>query len=230
MGVPENDIKALQHRVAALSQRIRELESAAEEAEETRQALALSEQRFRLAFQTSPDAISLTRAQDGMLVDVNGGFTEITGWTREEAIGATSVEMELWVDVETRRRMATEIEERGVVRNLEAQFRRKDGSILWGLFSARALMLDGELHLMSVARDIDAWRRAEREREELREALQEAQRLESIARLASGVAHDFNNMLTVIRGFTGLLSKQLRDDRCGPRWTRSTTRRRAPRS
>ena len=52
MGVPENDIKALQHRVAALSQRIRELESAAEEAEETRQALALSEQRFRLAFQT----------------------------------------------------------------------------------------------------------------------------------------------------------------------------------
>ena len=212
MGVPENDIKALQHRVAALSQRIRELESAAEEAEETRQALALSEQRFRLAFQTSPDAISLTRAQDGMLVDVNGGFTEITGWTREEAIGATSVEMELWVDVETRRRMATEIEERGVVRNLEAQFRRKDGSILWGLFSARALMLDGELHLMSVARDIDAWRRAEREREELREALQEAQRLESIARLASGVAHDFNNMLTVIRGFTGLLSKQLRDE------------------
>jgi len=212
VGVPENDIKALQHRVAALSQRIRELESAAEEAEETRQALALSEQRFRLAFQTSPDAISLTRAQDGMLVDVNGGFTEITGWTREEAIGATSVEMELWVDVETRRRMATEIEERGVVRNLEAQFRRKDGSILWGLFSARALMLDGELHLMSVARDIDAWRRAEREREELREALQEAQRLESIARLASGVAHDFNNMLTVIRGFTGLLSKQLRDE------------------
>ena len=212
MGVPENDIKALQHRVAALSQRIRELESAAEEAEETRQALALSEQRFRLAFQTSPDAISLTRAQDGMLVDVNGGFTEITGWTREEAIGATSVEMELWVDMETRRRMATEIEERGVVRNLEAQFRRKDGSILWGLFSARALMLDGELHLMSVARDIDAWRRAEREREELREALQEAQRLESIARLASGVAHDFNNMLTVIRGFTGLLSKQLRDE------------------
>ena len=212
MGVPENDIKALQHRVAALSQRIRELESAAEEAEETRQALALSEQRFRLAFQTSPDAISLTRAQDGMLVDVNGGFTEITGWTREEAIGATSVEMELWVDVETRRHMATEIEERGVVRNLEAQFRRKDGSILWGLFSARALMLDGELHLMSVARDIDAWRRAEREREELREALQEAQRLESIARLASGVAHDFNNMLTVIRGFTGLLSKQLRDE------------------
>ncbi|MEQ8887316.1 MAG: ATP-binding protein, partial [Sandaracinaceae bacterium] len=210
--MPENDIKALQHRVAALSQRIRELESAAEEAEETRQALALSEQRFRLAFQTSPDAISLTRAQDGMLVDVNGGFTEITGWTREEAIGATSVEMELWVDVETRRRMATEIEERGVVRNLEAQFRRKDGSILWGLFSARALMLDGELHLMSVARDIDAWRRAEREREELREALQEAQRLESIARLASGVAHDFNNMLTVIRGFTGLLSKQLRDE------------------
>ena len=61
MGVPENDIKALQHRVAALSQRIRELESAAEEAEETRQALALSEQRFRLAFQTSPDAIYMAR-------------------------------------------------------------------------------------------------------------------------------------------------------------------------
>lgn len=208
----QDETKQLRNRVAALEQRIRELESEAEEAEETRQALALSEQRFRLAFETSPDAISLTRAADGKMVDVNAGFTEITGWTREESIGATTVELDLWVDPDVRRRMAAELQERGVVRNLEARFRRKDGSTLWGLFSARALMLDGAVHLLSVARDVDAWRRAEQEREELREALQEAQRLESIARLASGVAHDFNNMLTVIRGFTGLLERQIQDE------------------
>ena len=73
----QDETKQLRNRVAALEQRIRELESEAEEAEETRQALALSEQRFRLAFETSPDAISLTRAADGKMVDVNAGFTDV---------------------------------------------------------------------------------------------------------------------------------------------------------
>ncbi|HJL14577.1 MAG TPA: response regulator [Sandaracinaceae bacterium LLY-WYZ-13_1] len=207
-----SNVESLQARIEVLEQRVRELESEAAEAEETRRALALSEERFRLAFLTSPDAISITRARDGRMIDANAGFTEITGWERAEVLGRTTVELDLWVDPEVRQAMAQEVLAHGAIHNLEARFRRKDGSVLWGLFSARALELDGETHMLSVARDVDDLRRAEREREELRAALAESQRLEAIARLASGVAHDFNNLLTVIRGFTGILDRRLGPD------------------
>ena len=55
------------------------------------EALRASEERFRLAFQTSPDSININRLEDGLYVDINEGFTAITGYTREDAIGKTSI-------------------------------------------------------------------------------------------------------------------------------------------
>lgn len=53
------------------------------------------EERYRIAFLTSPDAISLTR-MDGTYVDVNNGFTELTGYQRREVLGKTSAEIDIW--------------------------------------------------------------------------------------------------------------------------------------
>ena len=148
-------------RVRSLEARVRELEEAAAEHERIREALQLSEQRFRLAFQTSPDAICITRIADGMMVDVNEGFARSMGFSREEAVGRTTLELGLWVDPTTRAIMADTVRRGGMIENLEARFRRKDGRTLWGLFSARLIQLEGEPHLLSVARDVDELRQSQ---------------------------------------------------------------------
>src|SRR5579863_989292 len=88
--------------------------------------------------------------------------------------------------------------------------RTKDGhEFLVSLATAKVRDDDGALvGLIGVARDITGIKRAEEERAVLRAQLTQAQRLESIGRLAGGVAHDFNNLLTVINGYSDLLLKR----------------------
>ena len=68
------------------------------------EALQQSEELFRLAFHTSPDAFNLNRASDGSYIGVNEGFTRLMGYTHDEAVGKTSLELNIWVDPEDRRR------------------------------------------------------------------------------------------------------------------------------
>jgi PAS domain S-box-containing protein len=168
-----------------------------------------SEERFRIAFETSPDSINLNRVADGVYVAVNEGFTRMTGWTEADVVGRSSVTLGIWADPADRARLVEALEREGFIENLEAQFRRKDGSVLVGLMSARRIDLQGEALLLSITRDVSAWKAAEEERDRLRVQFQQAQRLESIGRLAGGVAHDFNNLLTVILASGEALRDQL---------------------
>ncbi|MFH2126899.1 MAG: PAS domain S-box protein, partial [Pseudomonadota bacterium] len=126
------------------------------------QALVESERRFRLAFQTSPDSISISRLEDGVYVSVNQGFCNLTGYSTEEVLGHTSVDIDIWADPEDRVRLVNELREHGVVRNLEARFRLKDGSVHTGLMSAAIISLEGVPHLISITRDVEDWKQAER--------------------------------------------------------------------
>jgi two-component system cell cycle sensor histidine kinase/response regulator CckA len=123
--------------------------------------LRQSEERFRLAFQTSPDAINLNRAADGMYLDINEGFTRLMGYTREEVIGKTSQALNIWADPADRKRLVDELLRTGAVENLEARFVRKSGQVGMGLMSARILQIDDEAVILSVTRDITASKAAE---------------------------------------------------------------------
>ena len=90
----------------------------------------------------------------------------------------------------------------GYYENLEAQFRRKDGSVLTGLMSARVISLKGIPHIISITRDIS-------ENKLIATKLQQIQRFEAIGTLAGGIAHDFNNLLMGIQGRTSLISMDL---------------------
>jgi PAS domain S-box-containing protein len=118
------------------------------------EALKQSEDKFRLIFQDSPDAININSLKDGQYVDINQSFTNLTGFTREDAIGPTGLEKTIWYDPADRKRLAQGLREQGYYENLEAQFRRKDGSLITALLSAKVIMLGEIPHIISISRDI----------------------------------------------------------------------------
>ena len=172
---------------------------------EAERALEESENRFRMSFYTSPDAVNINRLEDGCFIDVNEGFLRLTGYTRDDVLGKSSLQINLWCDPEDRNRLVNELRDKGYCENLEAEFRRKDGSIAIGLMSARILEWQGEAHILSVTRDITSHKQLENQ-------LIQAKKMESIGRLAGGVAHDFNNMLGVILGYAEMAMDQVTED------------------
>ena len=123
----------------------------------TRGALRQSEIKFRKAFKISPDAININRLEDGMYVEINDGFTAITGYTQEDALGKTSLEIDIWADKEKRNEMVKILKEKGSVQNFQARFRKKDGNIIHGLMSANIIDINGVPHILSVTRNIEEY-------------------------------------------------------------------------
>ncbi len=112
-----------------------------------------SEEKYRAAFMTSPDSVNINRL-DGLYVDINEGFTALTGYTREDVIGKLSSEIEIWTIPEDRMQLVRGLQTDGYVKNLESRFRCRDGTIKIALMSARLIMLKGEPHILSITRDI----------------------------------------------------------------------------
>lgn len=119
-----------------------------------------SEEWLRTIFQTSPDAVAISRLADGLQVEVNEGFTEMTGYSRAEAIGHTSLELRLWHNPEERQKMTIPLTQQGFVKNLEFELQHRNGTITTVLLSARCIDFEGERHLLSVVRDIGDWKAA----------------------------------------------------------------------
>ncbi len=167
------------------------------------EALRMSEEKFAKAFRISPDSININRLSDGVYLDINEGFTRITGYAAEDVIGRSSLpgDLGLWVDKEDRDQLVAGLKASGEVLDLEARFRMKNGEVRVGLMSARILEIGGEKCILSITRDITERKRTE-------EILQNAQKLESVGILAGGIAHDFNNLLTGIFGHLELALEQ----------------------
>ena len=173
------------------------------------QSLTEAEDRFHLAFDTSPDAVNITRLKDGLYVNINQGFTDIMGYSSEDVIGKTSLELDIWVNPKDREELIRGLKENRHYSNLETRLRRKDGSITIGLMSASIIMMGGEEYILSITRDISPMRKSEEEKAKLEDSLRQAQKMEAIGRLAGGIAHDMNNMISPIIGYSELLLEDL---------------------
>jgi two-component system, cell cycle sensor histidine kinase and response regulator CckA len=169
------------------------------------EAVRESEELFRTAFQTSPDPASISRLSDGVFIEINDGFGEFSGFTREEVIGKSSLEVNLWPNPEDRDRLISKLNEKGYVTNLETQIRQKDGQVRTGLMSTRIIVLGGEPHILSVTRDLENWKKAKqelRESEEKYRTLFEESRDPVIITTRDGRVEDLNQAFLDLFGFT----------------------------
>ncbi|MCP4727646.1 MAG: PAS domain S-box protein [bacterium] len=177
----------------------------------TEEALRESEERFRTIFKTSPDSITINRVDDGTYLDVNDGFTAMTGYKKKEVVGKSSLGIKIWQDPKDRDRLVEALGKSDTVRNLEIGFTTKKGDNKATLVSSKIINLNNEPHILSITREITERLSAEQERKVLQDQLFQAQKLESIGRLAGGIAHDFNNILAGIMGYAELLKIQFPD-------------------
>ena len=116
--------------------------------------LRKSEERFGKAFRANPQPMSLTAASDGRYIDVNDSFLNMSGYLREELIGHTSLELNVWETPESRARFINQLQERGSVVNVETRFRTRNGSLRVLLSSAEQLDIDGEQCVLMASSDI----------------------------------------------------------------------------
>ncbi len=129
--------------------------------------LRLQEEKFSKAFHSSPYAILLTRMADGRILETNAGFVASTGYSASEALGKTTVDLALWANPADRAIVVDRLQQHGVCDNLELAFRKKNGELLTGLFSASIIAIRGEPCILASISDITARIRAEAERERL---------------------------------------------------------------
>ena len=119
-------------------------------------ALRKSEDKFAVAFRSSPAVTMLFEvgAEENRIVDVNEAFERATGYCREEVIGRTSRELGLWADLRKLDATLEDFRAKGRIRNLEYELRRKDGGIFIGLLSSEAIEYDGKACAISTTIDI----------------------------------------------------------------------------
>ncbi len=147
----------------------RQLAERTAELTEARSALAAqtarqreSQSYFEKSFHSSPALMSIATAADGKLIEVNPAFAHGAGYTREQMLGHTTLELGLWAHVEQRDEFLRRIRAERTVRDMEADFRSKTGRVRSLILNADLIELGGALCMLTVAIDITERRRQER--------------------------------------------------------------------
>ncbi len=167
------------------------------------QALLESEERYRTLFEDSRDAIYLI-TKEGNFVTVNKAVLNLLKFTKEE-ISSLNIR-DIYTDPDEREKFRDIIDTKGSVRDYEVKLKNKKGEVLDCLLTA-SIKKDSDgtiLGYQGIIRDITARKKAEREKEQIQAQLFQAQKMEAIGILAGGVAHDLNNMMTAVQGFTDM--------------------------
>ncbi len=124
-------------------------------------AVVRSERKFAAVFDTCPEAIGITRRNDGSHVAVNDAWTKLTGHSAAVAAGRNALALRMWVDPADRERLIAAIDAQGRVSNFETHFRRADGTVFDALVSSAAVQIDGEDCLIFLWRDVTEQRATE---------------------------------------------------------------------
>ncbi len=120
-----------------------------------------SKEKFSIAFQTSPFAITITNAEDGHFIEINDAFYALTGYTREDTENNSSVTLGLWLSTEDRNQVVRKLQSGEKVIGQEKKFRKKNGETLIGLFYAHIMETKNSTYILSIIDDITERKAAE---------------------------------------------------------------------
>jgi two-component system sensor histidine kinase/response regulator len=157
---------------------------------------------LRRIFDASLDVISVIRFSDGSYVDISSSFAD-TGFERGEALGKLSNRLGLWANKEQFKEFLRRLKKNGVVRNMEVEFRRKDGFVNSNLISATIAELNGEQCVVTFSRDISKIKKTEHELRAAREAAEAASHAKS--EFLSSMSHEIRTPMNAILGMTDLV-------------------------
>jgi PAS domain S-box-containing protein len=176
-------------------------------------ALRDSEEQLESIFNNSTNGLAFTESVSGKILKVNDTWVRDTGISRGDAIGKSALALNMWAHEHQREAALAELGREGRLRDFEATlaFRGVERQLA---INADFVDLHRGRYLLWELRDITSRKVAEKEKAKLTGQLQQAQKMESVGRLAGGVAHDFNNMLGVILGHAELALERV--DSAGP--------------
>ncbi len=135
------DDESLENEVERLRNELRELKE--------------SEEKYRSAFKSSSDSLTISRVRDGQVVEINEGFTAITGYSWEDVAGKTAADIDLWVDPDQHKQLLQSLKLHGEIKGVETLLRTKKKQIIHCLISANIIQLRGEDHYLTITRNID---------------------------------------------------------------------------
>jgi PAS domain S-box-containing protein len=153
-----------------------------------------ADDRFAKAFHANPHAAVITRLSDGIFLDVNERWLAMFGYARDEVIGRTVVDLNIYVTLTDRAEMLARMARDGKVRDFECSARAKNGDVLHIGVSAEPIETAGDDCLIAIARDITELKRAE----EANRNLSHASRLAVLGELTASIAHEINQPLGAI--------------------------------
>lgn len=162
------------------------------------------------AIEQSGDGILIANS-DGVCSYANSQFSRISGFPKEEVVGATAEILTKWESTQSLHAELVAAVESGDTWRGELPILRKDGEERW-VSATVSPVFDGKgeaTHFISVIKDVTEVRRARARERELESQYWQAQKLEAIGTLAGGIAHDLNNILSAIFGYSELLADSL---------------------
>jgi len=174
-----------------------------EELQSAHDHLRSSEERFSKAFHASPIPVGILSLDGGLFADANDAFQRMTGYKSTELIGRTAKELNLCSELETV--IWPLLRTQRKARNVECQITASTGELRQTLLSLELFNLGDRSHVLMIAEDLTDKRQLEAE-------LRQAQKMEAVGQLAAGVAHDFNNVLTIIQGHASLHTAETETD------------------
>ena len=172
------------------------------ELKQANRLLAATEERFSKAFHASPIPSGIQSLPERRFVDANDRLVSLIGGPRERLIGGVADNLIEWEQPALVEEWFARIARNEEVREQPARVRNRAGEFRDALVSLIPMALGGQPHVLLLAQDVS-------ERLLLERQLIQAQKMEGIGQLAAGVAHDFNNILTVILGYAGMVKSQI---------------------